>query len=367
MGSRTLDRYVAADFLLTFVMAIVFVTFATSIGAVFKLMDLIASGVPWQPIVKIFIYSMPTSIVMAVPLGCLVSCLLVFGRLSDDGEVMAMQTLGLSMATVMRSTVLLACGLVVLSLWINHEVEPLAHLARRDQQAKLRSVSPLNVIEEGRFFRALPGLKMYVGHRKDERVRDVRIYDGRDPGLVREIHARRGRVYETGEGNNLALDLEEVRVSPFSKELPHPVYLDSWSMEIEQLGKTRTYMPDEEDASSTDLWHTLQNMETVYAELNAKDLRLQRSFILFEINRRSAMAFSSLALILVGIPLGVRSQRKSTGMGVALSLVIFLVFYMMTLLAQSLVKVPAAQPHLLIWLPVIVFGVLGIRLVKRKG
>ena len=138
-------------------------------------------------------------------------------------------------------------------------------------------------------------------------------------------------------------------------------------MEIEQLGTTGTYTPDEEDARSTELWHTLQNVGTVYAELDAKDLRLQRSFILFEINRRSAMAFSSLALILVGIPLGVRSHRKSTGMGVALSLVIFLVFYMTTMLAQSLVKTPAAQPHLVIWLPVVFFTVTGIYLVRRKG
>ena len=138
-------------------------------------------------------------------------------------------------------------------------------------------------------------------------------------------------------------------------------------MEIPQLGKKGTYHPDEEDQRSSELWWTLWNMETVYAELEAGDLRLQRAFILFEINRRSAMAFSSLALVLVGIPLGIRSHRKSAGVGVASSLGIFLAFYLMTMLAQSLVKVPAAQPHLIIWLPVVVFAGAGIYLVRRKG
>lgn len=366
MGSRTLDRYVGLDFLITFVMAMVFVTFATSIGAVFKVMDLIARGVPWVPIVKIFLYSMPTSIVMAIPLGCLVSCLLIYGRLSDDGEVMAMQTLGLGLGTIIRSTILVVCGLVMLSLYINHEVEPRAHLWRRTEQARLRSVSPLDLIEEGRFFHITPQVTMYIGYRNDDRIKDVRIYDSREPGLVREIQAHHGRVYETGEGKNLAMDLMEARINPFSKDMPKAVYVDTWALEIEQLGQEGTYRPDEEDARSTELWASLRNLRSEYAELGEKDLAVQRSYILFEINRRSAMAFSSLALILIGIPLGIRSHRKSTGIGVALSLIIFLAFYMTTLLAQSLVKVPAAQPHLLIWLPVVIFSALGIRLVRRK-
>jgi lipopolysaccharide export system permease protein len=279
---------------------------------------------------------------------------------------MAMQTLGLSLGTIIRSTVLVACGLVALSLYINHEVEPRAHLGRRTEQARLQSVSPLDLVEEGRFFRMVPEVMMYIGHRKDNRVKDVRIYDGREPGLVREIHAHRGIIYETGEGQNLAMDLVDARITPFSKDVPKTVYVNEWYVEIEQLGQKGRYRPDEEDARSTDLWATLRNLRSVYAELDAKDLALQRSFILFEINRRSAMAFSSLALILVGIPLGIRSHRKSTGVGVALSLVIFLAFYMTTLLAQSLVKVPAAQPHLLIWLPVVIFAALGIRLIRRK-
>ncbi|MDP6490167.1 MAG: LptF/LptG family permease [Kiritimatiellia bacterium] len=366
MGSRTLDRYVGLDFLMTFVMAMVFVTFATSIGAVFKVMDLIARGMPWAPIVRIFLYSMPTSIVMAIPLGCLVSCLLVYGRLSDDGEVMAMQTLGIGLGTIVRSTILVVCGLVMLSLYINHEVEPRAHLARRTQQAALQSVAPLDIIEEGRFFNAVPGLRMYIGHRDGNTIRDVRIYDGREPGFTREIHAHHGLVHETEEGQNLAMDLVDARITPFSKEVPKTVYMDKWSLVIEQLGQTRSYQPDEEDARSTELWAMLLYLPAIYPELDAEDLRLQRTFYLFEINRRSAMAFSSLALILVGIPLGIRSHRKSTGMGVALSLLIFLAFYMTTLLAQSLVKMPAAQPHLLIWLPVVIFAALGIRLIRKK-
>ncbi len=366
MGSRTLDRYIGLDFLMTFVMAMVFVTFATSIGAVFKVMDLIARGMPWAPVVRLFLYSMPTSIVMAIPLGCLVSCLLIYGRLSDDGEVMAMQTLGLGLGTIIRSTLLVVGGLVVLSLYINHEVEPRAHLARRTEQARMRSVSPLDMIEEGRFFRIIPELTMYIGHRDEDLIRDVRIYDSREAGLIREIHAHHGRVYETAEGQNLSMDLIDVRINPFSKDVPKTVYVKEWALEIEELGKQGHYQPDEEDAASTELWTTLRNLRSVYAELDARDLALKRSFILFEINRRSAMAFSSLALVLIGIPLGVHSHRKSTGMGVALSLVIFLAFYMSTLLTQSLVTVPAAQPHLLIWLPVSLFAALGLRLIRRK-
>lgn len=357
----------AGDFLVTFVMALVFITFAISIAFIFKLTDLIARGVPWQPIVKLFLYSLPTSIIMSVPLGSLVSCLLVYGRMSDDGEVMAMQTLGISKGRIVRSTVGATLLLVLGSLLVNHEIEPRAHLARKTLQAQLHAISPLDVIEEGRFFRAIPGLTMYVGRKKGQELRNVRIYDARDPDFVREVHAKRGRVLEISGGRDLRMSLNEVRISPFSRDVPRPVYLDAWSLEIKDLGRMREYRKDEDDMGFVELLHNLFNVRAVYPYLDETGYTTQHMLIAFELNRRTAMAFSCLALVLVGIPLGIRSHRKSTGAGVALSLVIFMAFYLMTLLAQSLDRVPAARPDLIIWVPVVVFSGVGMWLLRRRG
>jgi lipopolysaccharide export LptBFGC system permease protein LptF len=343
-----------------------FITFAISIGFVFKLADLLARGVTWLPIVQLFLYSMPTSVVTAIPLGALVSCLLLYGRLSDDGEIMAMRSLGLGMGQIVRSTLAATGVLVAMALWINHEVEPAAHFARRSQDAALRNLSPLELLEEGRFFRAIPGLTIYVGKKKGSEVQGVRIYDSRDPDLVREIHAQTGRV-ETGSGGDLVMELDDVRISPFSRDMPKPVYLQNWSFAVKHLSRTRTYRPDEEDMGLPELLYRLWNVRDVHPHLGRDDLKVQRMIYSYELNRRTALAFSPLALVLVGIPLGIRAHRKSAGAGVGLSLLVFFAFYVMSLLTQSLEKVPSARPDLLVWAPVIVFGALGGWLLRRRG
>jgi len=143
--------------------------------------------------------------------------------------------------------------------------------------------------------------------------------------------------------------------------------MDTWSFEVRQLSRIRHYKEDEEDLPLGTLLQHLWNIRSMYPYLNAEELKTQWMQLSFELHRRTAMAFSPLALVLVGIPLGIRAHRKSTGAGVALSLLLFFAFYVMTLLAQSFAKVPAAHPDVLIWAPILVFSVVGVRLMRRRG
>ena len=86
------------------------------------------------------------------------------------------------------------------------------------------------------------------------------------------------------------------------------------------------------------------------------------------VGRHSAIRRNRLVIALViGIPLGLRSRRRESTVGVAISLGLVFVFYLFIVLADALVNRPALRPDLIIWIPVLVGEAAGFYLLWRNN
>jgi lipopolysaccharide export system permease protein len=79
---------------------------------------------------------------------------------------------------------------------------------------------------------------------------------------------------------------------------------------------------------------------------------------LTEVSKRYSFSLACITFALIGIPLGITAQRRETTAGFVLSLVTALAYYFFILLADMFNEKPSVYPHLLMWLPNILF--LGI-------
>lgn len=70
--------------------------------------------------------------------------------------------------------------------------------------------------------------------------------------------------------------------------------------------------------------------------------------------------------MLVGVPLGIRAQRKESTIGMAISLAISMGYYMVVILALSLENHASCHPELIIWLPVVICLAIAGRLVPKN-
>jgi len=61
----------------------------------------------------------------------------------------------------------------------------------------------------------------------------------------------------------------------------------------------------------------------------------------------------------------VRSHRKESSLGVAMSLVAIFVFYMFILLAEQLAGYPHFRPDLLNWIPIVLSLIVGFVMIRR--
>jgi len=362
---RILHRYVAGSLTVSFLATFVVFTFVMSIGVGFKVADLLARNVAWRPIMLVLLSGIPGALALSIPVSALTCCLLVFGRYSADGEVAAMKACGVSLWSVARAPRILALGLVVVCLYINNELVPRAHLMRRSMVRRLGMESPQEMLTEGRFIRDFAGLTIYVESRDNDRLYNIRIYDLRNRKIRREARAKSGVIMVAENKNDLLLDLYDVRVDPFFDDRPGAMFCRRWPLTIPDATRAREYRKKEDDMTYGELLNGILNVAEHNPQLASDDLARERMLLLVELNKRLALSASCYAFVLLGIPLGIRTHRKESSVGVAISLGLMFSFFLFILVAESLAKRPETQPHLIVWLPVLISVLLGSVLLNR--
>ena len=84
-----------------------------------------------------------------------------------------------------------------------------------------------------------------------------------------------------------------------------------------------------------------------------------------ELSMRMAFSVSCITFGLIGVPLGITAQRRESTAGFVMSMTIAVSYYVMLTLAQIVHREEHLYPHLLVWIPNVLFFVLGVILFRR--
>ncbi len=372
-----LNRYVAGGFLLVFGMAVAVFAFVMGIGSVIKLVDLVARGVSAPALLRYFALSFPFILQYAVPMSVMTATLLLFTRLSMDGEISAMKACGMSLWQIVAPVVLASAAISLASLYIANWMSPQSRFAQRTMVNEFSREDPLLLVEQGRWIREFPGLMVYIGAKRGTNLSEIVIYQHDDNTMRSSIRARSGTVGVSADGRELVVDLYDVRMEqPDRKDPANPaktqiMVAEYYPQRIDlstRLKSTRiTKRP--RDMTLPELMESFRSPPTSVRgiELPPETIREERMKTLVEINSRMAMAFSCFAMTLIGIPLGMRSKRRESSIGVLVSLLVIFCFYLFIMVAKSMATQPDLFPDLFVWIPVVAAEAGGLWLIRRMS
>ena len=384
---KTLERYVFGAFLSSFFLAFLVLSFVLTVGLMVQIVRYMLQGIPVDLVGRFAFVSFPETLQWTIPLALLVASVLVFSRLSADSEIAAMRACGVNLLTVMRAPLLFALFCTMMGLFVNNEIVPRGHQIRRGLARRISVGAGLELLEPGRVIDDFPKVKIYFEEKEGNWLRDLIVLDFSNPRIDRMITASKALV--TSEGRDVVLDLHGMTVDPLDENNPGMARATRFQYRVKDALKDRTYKRREKDFR---FFEILSEIRLAKADVRdpqaaaerraregrakgavAKELKLvkkslksQLSNLRTEFQKRLVFAFASICFVLVGVPLGIRAQRRESSIGIAIALVTALGYYLVVILMTSLEKNYAVRPDLLIWLPVVLCAALASYLIPKN-
>lgn len=375
---KTIERYVFGSFLASFVLAFLVLSFVLTIGLLVQIVGYMLQGLPMNLVGQFALVSFPETMQWTIPLGLLVASVLVFSRLSADSEIAAMRACGVNLLTVMRWPILFALACTGVGLFINNEIVPRGHEVRRQLKTRISVGAGLELLEPGRVINDFPKVKVYFESKEGNILHDLIVLDYSNAKIDRMVTAGKALVKE--EGRDLVLDLFNMTVDPLDEDHPGMARAERFQYRVKDAFKDSKYKRREKDfrffemSSAIDSAKSyVKGMEkmkhTEEGRLKSAERKLARRYlsdIRTEFQKRWVFAFASLCFVLVGVPLGIRAQRRESSVGMAISLVTALAYYLVVILMMSFSKRYYLHPEILIWLPVALCAALSAYLVPKN-
>jgi lipopolysaccharide export system permease protein len=149
---------------------------------------------------------LPSLMLLVLPIAVFVSVLFVYGKLTNDSEILAMRACGMSNAALARPALVLGIAAVVLAYAMSLYFIPVSYKQFKDIEYFVHVRLAGTVLREGQFNRLGNKLMIYMRERnKRGDLHNVLIQDDRDPDQSRTIIAKQALMARSGESYKLQL------------------------------------------------------------------------------------------------------------------------------------------------------------------
>jgi len=374
---KTLHRYLSWQVIASLALTVSVFTFVLLLGNILKeVLQLLISGqVRITVVVEAVGLLIPFVLVFALPIGFITATLLVFGRFSADQELTAARASGVSLLSLAAPVLLLSLACCGLCAWINMDLGPKSRAQYTDLLYQVRNEISTVDLPEGRMINDFPGYTLYISHNHNGYLQNIAVYSNNVTTL-----AGSGKIGAL-VSNQFTLTLTSItQVTILTNAASRNAYGPQWIATINLNRATnRLFKPKVSDMTLEQLQAELRDREAMLANLPAptnstaawraqvKTAEKMVQQVRSQIHQELAFSFACFGFALVGIPLGIRVHRRETNIGVAMALVLVLVYYSFVVLGNSLSARPELFPHLIFWLPNFIFQAVGAVLLWRAN
>lgn len=199
---KSVTRYILRTLLLAVAFVTLAVTAAVWLTQSLKYVDIVVeNGAPLHMFIWLALLTLPVFLSLALPIALFVGVLFTFHRLTQDSELIAMRACGMSPRTLAQPALQLAFFTVLIGYALTLYLQPLASQELIRLQYFVQSQFTAALLKEGTFNDLGNKMTIYVAERTpDAQLKDLLIYDGRDPVKSITIRAARGQLVQSKQG-----------------------------------------------------------------------------------------------------------------------------------------------------------------------
>jgi len=378
---RILTRYILQEVTSHAVLGVTLFTFIIFMRDLGRLLELIVrNSAPLPSVTEIFLFTLPTTFTITLPMGVLVGILVGLSRMAADSEVTAMRASGLGVGMFIRVIAIFAVVGWLLGMANSIYVAPRSAAALDHLQERLKSSQASFEIQPRVFYEEFKNIVLYVqdvvpsGGRS--LWRGIFLADISNPASPKITLSQRGALLSDSP-DKLRFHLEDgtqQEMVPQAKDQYSITTFESTEIPIQVPGSSdraaRDLLPIAE-LGLRDLLHNAsvqqraadQIRPTNPAVAGSRDL-LSRYYRI-EFQRRFALPAACLVLAMVGIPLGLSARKGGKSTGFVLTILLVFVYYFFSLTGVSMARQGKVTPWEGVWAGNIFFFFCGLILLWR--
>jgi lipopolysaccharide export system permease protein len=321
-------------------------------------------GLPLFLALKVLFFSLPSFLVLSFPMAVLLSTLLAYGKLSSNSELLALKSLGIKTSRIISPAIALSILMTGLTFYFNDNLVPTSN--KLAENALRSGIGKSFSTEEGKqnimFSRygsrieqdtnSPTKLNNYLTHIfyaawfESKQMYDVTVLDLSRMGSRQILKAenaffdKRNTSWIFSNGSLVSIDDNgQTAIVEFEKyEYP----FDEGPLKLAETPK---------DAAKMTLKQALE-AEKIYQQTgNLKEIRRIR----VRIHEKFTLPFACVVFGLIGSSLGSKSNlRSSRSQGFGLSVILILIYYVMSFLFSSFGVKGLLTPFIAAWSPILI-------------
>ncbi len=206
---HVINGYLSKTVGVAFSMSLLIVTFIMLMGSMVKIFELIFKKFNITAIIHILAYIFPEVICYSLPFSMAAATLLVFSRLSADGEVTAMKATGISVFRIAAPCITLSIIIAIIAVYAYGNILPKAHFAQRNIISSYEIDDISGMIETGTWT-PIGRYNLFVGKRDEKAYKDIHIVENKEDGSSRQIFAATAFIRNIRKENKLLFEMYDV-------------------------------------------------------------------------------------------------------------------------------------------------------------
>lgn len=177
------------------------------INTAVRLFDqLIADGQSAWVFLELTALSLPNIIRLILPVAAFIATVYVTNRLSGESELAVMQATGFSPFRMARPVIWFGLAVAVMMSVLTHGLEPAARAQLAERRGEIAGNVTSRFLVAGSFVHPAAGITLYIRDISQQgELRDIFLYDARDPVRVSTYTAERSALVRSDSGPKLVM------------------------------------------------------------------------------------------------------------------------------------------------------------------
>ncbi|MDO9082419.1 MAG: LPS export ABC transporter permease LptF [Humidesulfovibrio sp.] len=316
-------------------------------------------------VLRLFLYLSPIFMLLLTPIACMLSIFLTFLRMSADRELTALKASGLSLYQLLPAPLIFGTLCTLFSLYIalfglswgmEHFKISLMEFARTKTKLSLQS---------GVFNQEFPGLTIYAQQVNLDSgdIRFVFVQDRTNKAFTTTVIAPEGSVTTDPEKEQIKVVFRNGRIFRRVGETLDVLHFGSYSVRL-PLGNMLRSMGFERTSPKELSFAKLLAYDSDAELMKEFDQTRQRK-VKVEIQKRLALPLACLVLGLFSVPVACVFHAFKQQFGIVLALGVFLVYFSLLSVAESLGESQLVPPFIGVWLPNLIFLATGLLFLRQ--